>query len=114
MQWENTFIDLIGSYIGPTREESLRSHFGIGIPVICLLWETINSVATLPFNLHPVHLLYALYFMKVYTTCIPSASFWKCDVKTFRIWSWRVIFLLYFTLNTVYIGFTLTIRYLSN
>jgi hypothetical protein len=37
------------------------------------------------------HVLWALYFLKVYTTENVAASFWRVDEKTLRMWIWRVI-----------------------
>ncbi len=95
------FINLINQYVGSTADTTVRAHFGVSIPVICMLWHCISTVPNVSFLVQPVHLLYALYFMKVYTTCLPAASFWKCDVKTFRVWTWRVIFMLFLSLKTV-------------
>jgi hypothetical protein len=39
----------------------------------------------------PVHLLWALMFLKQYNKEEVNASMAGCDEKTFRLWSWLVI-----------------------
>ena len=39
----------------------------------------------------PVHLLMGLYFLKCYNVEEVNASFFDCDEKTFRQWSWYIV-----------------------
>jgi hypothetical protein len=39
----------------------------------------------------PVHLLWALMFLKQYNTEEVTASMAGCDKKTFRLWCWLVV-----------------------
>jgi hypothetical protein len=87
----------------PTPRQ-FRALFGVSIQTVIILWQflqTIQSSIDLPFVLHPSYLLWALYFMKVYPSCDVACNKWQCDAKTFRLWAWRVIFLLHLFLNTV-------------
>jgi hypothetical protein len=73
-----------------------RSFFGISLEVVLNLWGLFAK-----HNLHLCkvkikHLLWALYFMKVYPTELPSClllggSHGAIDPKTMRKWVWRFV-----------------------
>lgn len=48
-----------------------------------------------------MHLLWTLYFLKTYNTEDVSCAFLRCDRKTFRLWVWRILAVLFTQLNTV-------------
>ena len=68
------------------------SKFGAMPVVCCLLWNRIDPYVTMPDGVHKKHLLWALYFLKVYDTEENSAqSIGGVDKQTFRVWSFRFV-----------------------
>jgi hypothetical protein len=45
----------------------------------------------MPAKAAPKHLLWALFFLKVYTTENVAAVIMCCDEKTIRLWSWVMV-----------------------
>jgi len=76
------------------------SHTGVSAETILFLWFLVSRVE-LPFELQPNHLLWTLYFLKQYPTCELAANHWNCDVKTFRLYIWRVISILFNYLEVI-------------
>jgi hypothetical protein len=65
-----------------------KSAFGASPEVYCLLWNKINEYKTMPTGIDPKHLLWVLYFLKVYDTEHNSAhSLGKVDETTYQKWS---------------------------
>ena len=84
-------------------DRKFAAHFGIAKETMKILWLHIQSLDTDGiFKLK--HLLWTLYFMKVYNSSDVSASFWKVDPKTYSKWVWKLIVFLNLTLNTVCIN----------
>lgn len=69
-----------------------RSFFGVSPAVCSLVWDTIGT--NLPRGGMPEHLLWALMFLKIYSTEHVHCSFAKCDEKTYRKWSWCFVMLI--------------------
>lgn len=66
--------------------------FGAPVVVCCRLWGKLDPFHTMPNGVAYKHLLWALYFLKVYETEHNSASsVGKVDEKTYREWSWRFV-----------------------
>jgi len=96
-----TFFQAIGNRIirrGKARPEfkaekiaarKFASFFGTS-PFICsLLWAYLEPCSNMPLGVQPVHLLWALMFLKVYATeSVHAALAGGVDEKTFRKWSW--------------------------
>jgi hypothetical protein len=85
-----------------------RAHFGVSPSCALILWLLLKITAAecaVPYVILPRHLFWALYWMKVYNTEDVSCAFLHCDPKTFRLWVWRVLALLFYGLDTVHILF---------
>ncbi len=77
-----------------------HAHFGLSKETITTLWKILQIVAfETKFTFE--HLLWTFYFLKVYNSMDVSATYWKVDVKTYRLWIWKVIQTLFINLNTV-------------
>ncbi len=68
-----------------------REFFGMSVRVVKILWELVVWDKLRPRGGHPEHLLWALYFMKVYPKQGPGclvvgASTGAVDPKTHRKW----------------------------
>jgi hypothetical protein len=72
-----------------TKERRFRELFGINAEICAKLW--LLCLPLLPESASPVHLLWALYFLRQYSIEGINASFAKCDEKTFRKWCWIMI-----------------------
>ena len=71
-----------------TSSTSLRRFkavFGISPDLALLVW---NDNMPHPFGATPKHLLWALLFLKLYSSESTHAILANCDEKTFRKWSW--------------------------
>jgi len=64
-----------------TRNRRFLSCFGISPNVCSCLWMLVRPL--LPDGATPLHLLWALFFLKVYGTEEHNASVAGCDEKTF-------------------------------
>lgn len=72
-----------------TKEKRFKAVFGVKHDICVRLWTL--CLPLLPEGVRPVHLLWALYFLKQYNTECVNAAFANCDEKTFRTWCWVVI-----------------------
>ncbi len=73
-----------------------RSCFGAGKEVVMQLWDLLVAHNLLPCKATIKHLLWALYFMKVYATenstcAVLGGSNGAIDPKTMRKWVWKFI-----------------------
>lgn len=66
-----------------------KSFFGISPKICAISWQLIKR--DLPTNYKPVHLLWALFFLKNYNTESINRKYVKCDEKTFRTKTWMII-----------------------
>lgn len=73
-----------------TRNRRYRACFGTSSHVCSLLWALL--LPSLPGNATPLHLLWALFFLKIYSTEAHNASVANCDEKTYRKWAWKFIY----------------------
>lgn len=84
----------------PFSERDFHAHFGVSQETVNILWMHIcSSPSEFPFTFD--HLLWALYFLKVYPTADVASSFWSVSQKTFHKWTWKMILFLVKTLDTV-------------
>jgi hypothetical protein len=77
-----------------TQDRRFRSHFGVNWVQASVLWHDLQPyVIDYYKNKKPkkVHLFFALRFLKTYDTEINGASFFGCDEKTLRTWTWRYV-----------------------
>lgn len=71
------------------RRRRFLSVFGISPYVVSLIWDMFeNGSDFADTKIRPIHLLWTLYFLKVYDTETVCANACCCDEKTFRKWIW--------------------------
>lgn len=68
-----------------------RGLFGTTPPICSFIWARIAARNAHPPYSQPVHLLYALIFLKLYGTEEENKALTGKDEKTFRKWSWTYI-----------------------
>ena len=78
------------------EDRLFRSFFGTSIGPTMMVWDLLVHHDLLPDNGRPKHLLWALYFLKVYPKQGPGCSVvggcaGAVDPKTFRKWVWSFI-----------------------
>jgi hypothetical protein len=61
--------------------------FGSKPSLVSVLWDLLE-VKTLPRGFRPIHLLWTLCFVKLYSSQATLSSLCGCDEKTFRKWVW--------------------------
>ena len=94
---EQTFIDAAKDIVRACKSKSTfirrwMGKFGAMPIVCCVLWEKLNPYETMPDGVHKKHLLWGLYFLKVYDTEENSAeNVGRVDEKTYRLWSFRFV-----------------------
>lgn len=72
-----------------SAERSFRGMFGVTSTTASALWALLES--TISKKTQPVHLLWTLLFLKVYSTKNIHFSIAKCDPKTFWKWVWYMV-----------------------
>jgi len=106
-------LPIIVSMFHPFSHRHFMSIFGISVQTILVLWLCLNRME-LPFHLKPIHLLWTLNFLKQYSTMDQASPIWKCDIKTFRLYVWRVVVSLFVYLDTVSLSVMITITIIIN
>ncbi len=73
-----------------------RQHFGCSPLVVSKCWNLLGDDNTRieEDKIEPCHLLWALLFLKVYGKESTNTNLCKCSDKTFRKFTWRVLFAL--------------------
>ena len=66
-----------------------RGFFGVSPSIYAATWSKLRSF--IPRGAAPAHLLWALMFLKNYSTEHVNSALAGVDEKTFRKWSWRFI-----------------------
>src|SRR5690242_2975182 len=94
--WER----VCGLYLHKPTEQIIHAHFGLCLSAITLVWLLIAETAHLH-EVRPIHLLWALHFLKVYPTEDIAANFFGTSWQTYHKWVWKVLGLLYLHLNVV-------------
>lgn len=74
-----------------SHDTSFRAHFGVPISVCAQTWNLIGSSGLLPSGAQPKHLLWALNFLKVYTTEEVHSTICGASRPTFRKWIWKFV-----------------------
>ena len=74
------------------RHKHFGDTFGASPVVVAILWEKITTMDLAPLNSMPIHLLWSLFFMKIYQTNKVMATFAGASVPTFTKWVWDFIF----------------------
>lgn len=94
---QQVFVAAAKDIINISKSESTFNRRWMGkfgaLPIICcLLWDRINPYETMPDGVHKKHLLWGLYFLKVYDTEENSATnVGRVDEQTYRVWSFRFV-----------------------
>lgn len=72
-----------------TDDKIFRSHFGVSIPVILILWRKIVAKSPLSSHAEPKHLLWALVFLKCYnsTNVLRRICGWPSE-SSYVEWTW--------------------------
>ena len=77
---------------GTTFSRRWRGAFGALPVVCCCLWSRIDPYRTMPNGVQLMHLLWGLYFLKVYDTEENNShAVGNVDEKTFREWSFLFV-----------------------
>lgn len=69
-----------------THIRTFKEHFGVSPWVVCCVWNRLALHSCLPPKAAPIHLLWTLLFLKVYSTERVLANTCGCDPETFRDW----------------------------
>ena len=97
--------------------ELYQSYFGI-LPKVCrFIWILLRRNELIPEHGLPIHLLWALMFMKLYLPEKVLASIAGCTVKTYTKWTWKFIRRIAFLKTIVvriFLYFMMTISLLSS
>lgn len=72
-----------------TEQRRFRALFGVSAELCADVWS--RTAASRPPKSRPVHLLWALLFLKVYGSEQTHRTITGVDEKTFRKWSWFFI-----------------------
>ena len=87
------FLAQANRYVQTTFDRSISkkrtkfsSLFGVSAVVCAEVWNRI--VSGIPRGARPIHLLWALFFLKSYSFETISSSFFGVTPKTFRKWCW--------------------------
>ena len=97
--FEDLGFQCIGKSYKKTNEKTkscrFKCFFGATPKIVSILWEKLSKSGWFDFaptkKVKPVHLLMGLYFLKCYNVEKVNASFFDCDEKTFRQWSWYIV-----------------------
>jgi hypothetical protein len=82
-----------------TQYKNLKDHhfrdfkgsFGCSPLVMKKCWGLLMTLCELEKGVTPNHLLWALFFLKVYACESTNVALAKCDHKTYRKWSWMIV-----------------------
>ncbi len=68
--------------LGPLTDRVWRAHFGVSAATVTLLWAILTGVSI---ALEPMHLLWALWFLKEYPTEYHAQAFLRVSTTTFHV-----------------------------
>ena len=101
VDWDSAARDIqnrVSRVVGTVDREArhFREFFGTSVGAVEAVWDRLVHHDLLPDNGRPKHLLWALYFLKVYPKQGPGCSVvggcaGAVDPKTFRKWVWSFI-----------------------
>ena len=86
----HVFKNLAYNLCGTADKRVFRAHFGICLEAVVMIW----SYLTIP-SVEPKHLLWSLYFLKVYPLVDVATTWAKTSKKTWINWIWLVLQNLY-------------------
>ena len=67
-----------------TWSRAFKAHFGVSIQVLLHIWQALNEAGPAAFERE--HLLWAMFFLKVYASEATSCSLFGVTPKTWRKW----------------------------
>ena len=70
------------------RHERFNACYGVNSIIVSVVWSMLIDNQFCSPSPNPVHILWALLFLKLYDTTPKLAALAGCDEKTFRKWSW--------------------------
>ena len=74
------------------KHRTFSAYFNLQCHQIARLWNKLcHSMPHEMSEMKPVHLLYALHFMKLYQTSDVNSAFAGLDAKTVRKYTWKMI-----------------------
>src|SRR5690348_3555300 len=77
----------MGESLNTTWNGRFRAAFGVSFGVLQVVWDLLDpEVADCRPKYPREHLLWALYFLKTYTTEVISATFFSTSERTWRKW----------------------------
>jgi hypothetical protein len=96
------------TFLNNISELHFQRLFGVNENSCTFLWDLIYPKSKK--NIKPKHLLWTLFFLRVYPTQVEQEAIIGCDHKTFNLYVWNIIDLLYLNLEMVCIN---TIKYIN-
>ena len=75
------------------KDRMFRANFGCSSKTASIVWKLLCRYCMAQFllNATPFHFLWALYFLKNYSSENVNASFAGVDENTWRLWTWRMV-----------------------
>lgn len=97
--WYELGMNFINRRSNLTQYKNLKDHhfrdfkgsFGSSRLVMKKCWSLLMTVCELDKGVAPYHLIWALFFLKVYGSESTNIALAKCDHKTYRKWTWMLI-----------------------
>ena len=78
-----------------TKLRRFKYFYGATPKLVNIIWKKLLNNGWFDFaptkKVKPEYLLMGLYFLKCYNIEEINASFFNCDEKTFRQWSWYIV-----------------------
>jgi hypothetical protein len=79
-------LNICGDIDNDNNQRIVKAVFGCSIPIIATAWKSINDEGLKSPDASPLHLLYALAFLKLYEM---EDNYKFCTTRvTFRKWAW--------------------------
>jgi hypothetical protein len=73
------------------KEYTFKAHFGMSSTAVNELWRLLSTHTHGLSSIRPLHVLWALYFLKCYHKTEVASNFVGVSRKTYMTWVWRVI-----------------------
>lgn len=106
MNYEQAFLLYVFFSFRNILVSVFTSLFGVHIYTTIYLYIVLNQ--TNKDSIHPQKLLLFLHWLKHYPTEILAATYWGCDLKTWRKYFFEILLVLQLVLNTVCFFFSIS------
>ena len=93
-----TFLSVVFVKHQAVSLQKFRALYGVHFLTAAIIWIMAASVDS---DITPEHILMFLEWLKEYPIEDIGAYHWKCDVKTYRKYLYKVLVALFITLDTV-------------